>query len=106
VAVKTFEDFLKEFDELMRQSKDFAKGYKSLVEAHFAKLMMERIERHPKFHRNMTADEAAVTKAEMAEIIREAETTAEAEIKSTIEKHARELYCRVEAVPETPNTKQ
>jgi uncharacterized protein YecA (UPF0149 family) len=104
--MKTFEDFLKEFDELTRQTKDFAKAYKSLVEAYFAKLMMERIERHPKFHRNMTADEAGITKAEMAEIIREAEATAEAEMKSTIEQHARELYRRLEAVPEIPNTKQ
>jgi len=102
--MKTFENFLKEYDDLVRQAMDFAKGYKALVEAHFAKLIMERIARHPKFHRNMTADEAGVTKAEMAEIIREAETTAEAEMKATIEKHARELYRRLEAVPETPNT--
>jgi hypothetical protein len=99
MPMKTFENFLKEYDELVRQAMDFAKGYKVLVEAHFAKLIMERIARHPKFHRNMTADEAGVTKAEMAEIIREAETAAEAEMKSTIEKHARELYRRLEAVP-------
>jgi hypothetical protein len=106
VPMRTFEDFLKEFDELLSQTKDFAKAYKCAVDAHFAKLMMERIERHPKFHRNMTADEAGVTKAEMAEMIREAETTAKTEMKSTIEKHARELYRRLEAVPETPDTKQ
>jgi 23S rRNA-/tRNA-specific pseudouridylate synthase len=96
MSMKTFEDFLKKFDELLRQTKDFAKGYKALVDAVFAKLMMERIARHPKFHRNMTADEAGV----------KAETAAEAEMKPTIEKYARELYCRLEAVPETPNTKQ
>jgi uncharacterized protein YecA (UPF0149 family) len=106
MSMKTFEDFLKEFDELLRQTKDFAKGYKALVDACFAKLVMERIARHPKFNRNMTADEAGVTKAEMAEIVRKAETAAKAEMKSTIEKYARELYRRLEAVPETPDTKQ
>jgi hypothetical protein len=102
----TFEDFLKEFDETLRQTKDFAKGYKSLVDAHLAKLMMERIVHHPKFHCNMTADEAGITKAEMAEIIREAETTAETEMKSMIERHARDTYHRLVVIPETPDAKQ
>jgi hypothetical protein len=106
MPMKTFEDFLKEFDETLRQTKDFAKGYKSLVDAHLAKLMMERIVRHPKFYCNMTADEAGIIKAEMAEIIREAETTAETEIKSMIEQHARDTYHRLVAIPETPDTKQ
>jgi hypothetical protein len=106
MPMKTFEDFLKEFDETLRQKKDFAKGYKSFVDAHLAKLMMERIVRHPKFHCNMTADEAGITKAEMAEIIRQAETTAEIEMKSMIERHARDTYHRLVAIPETPDTKQ
>jgi DUF1009 family protein len=101
-----FEDLLKEYDEMVRQTEDFAKAYKAMVEANVAKLMMERIERHPKFHRNMNADEAGVTEAEINKIFQQAEVMTETHIKSMIEQGARRAYHSIVSAPEPPVTKQ
>jgi hypothetical protein len=95
-----FEDLLKEYDEMVRQTGDYIKGYKAVVDANVCKLLLER---HPNADPNATI---ADSESEMVEIIREAEAMAEAFMKSEIERGAREAYHRIVSAPEPPVTKQ
>jgi hypothetical protein len=97
-----FEDLVKEFDEMFRQSEDYAKGFKTMVDANICKLLLER---HPNAGPNATTADL-VSESEMAKIVREAEAMTEAYMKSMIEQGARRAYHRLVSAPEPPVTKQ
>lgn len=97
-----FEDVLKECNEKLRQDEDYKKAYKAAVNAIVCDLLLKR---HPRADPNMTIADL-VDAAEMAEVVREAETMAEALMKSEIEQAAREAYRRLVSAIEPPATKQ
>jgi hypothetical protein len=97
-----FEDLRKEYDEMLRQTQHYAKWRKAKVDENICRLLLER---HPNADPNTTVADL-VDGPELVEIIREAETMAEAFIKSTIEEKARELYRRLVTATEPPATKQ
>jgi hypothetical protein len=97
-----FEDVLKECDEMVRQTEDFARAYKAGVDANICKILMERF---PNADPNATMRDL-VSESEMVEIIREAEAMTETYVKSVIEQKAREAYNRIVSAPEPPTTKQ
>jgi hypothetical protein len=96
-----FEDVLKECDEMVRQTEDFARAYKAGVDANICKILMERF---PNADPNATMRDL-VSESEMVEIIREAEAMTETYVKSVIEQKAREAYNRIVSAPEPPTTK-
>jgi HEPN domain-containing protein len=75
-----FEDLLKEYDEMFKQSEHYAKAYKAMTDAYVARLLLDR---YPNADPNATLAEV---------VIREAEALAEAFIKSAIEEGARGAY--------------
>jgi HEPN domain-containing protein len=85
-----FEDLLKEYDEMFKQSEHYAKAYKAMTDAYVARLLLDR-------YPNATLAEV---------VIREAEALAEAFIKSAIEEGARRAYCSIVSAPEPSATKQ
>jgi hypothetical protein len=100
-----FEDLLKEFDEMIRQSEDYAKGFEAGVEMYVAKILLERYPTPPNGDPNITTEEF-VSESEKADILREAVARTEALMKSKIEQGAREAYNRIVGAPEPPTTKQ
>jgi len=99
-----FEDLRKEYDEMLRQTQHYVKWRKAKVDENICRLLLQR---HPNADPNMTVREL-VAGAELVEIIQEAETMAEAFIKSVIEEKVRELYRRLvtATATEPPATKQ
>jgi hypothetical protein len=97
-----FEELLKEFDEMTRQTEEYAKAYNAMVDANICKLMLER---YPNADPNATIADL-VDNNERPEIIRAAEATTEAYMKSMIEQGARRAYHRIVSAPEPPVTKQ
>jgi hypothetical protein len=98
-----FEDVLRDYEELARQSEDFAKARKAKVDESICKLLLNR---YPNADPNMTVAEVVGDETVMAEIVREAEALADAFMKSQIEEGARKVYRRLVSAPEPPATKQ